>query len=242
MITLEKLKNYQDQFDALNLEPLIIEARLHQSVVIYDSIYLDNLLARAVINYAGINTFEMNQSQCYELPIPCQSLWRSPDGFPLWATSVFIPVGDVFKDTLYLHKRLDKFEFSEKQPKSNVGRWVSRRMPKPIFQSETKRWQAFCIGNAEYIRELLKEIHGLGKHRNIGFGEVSEWSVDSWDGDAIDTIIQDEKLTHALPEQAAHDLGFEISAPTSLVGWTPPQWSPILFRMGWPIGTQAKRI
>lgn len=240
MIRIEALQKYYDQFEDLDFEPIVIEAKLRQSIVFYDPLYLDNLLARAVINDSGVNTFALDPSQSYDLPVPCQCLWRSTDGFPLWAASTFMPVGGVFTDTVYLHKRLDKFELSQKQPKSNVGRWVSRRIPKPVFQSETKSWKAFCFGNAELIQKYLRGIQFLGKHRNIGYGEISEWSIESWNGNVIDTIIQDKKLIHAIPEQYTRSAGIKINAPTVLVGWTPPQWKPDLFRPGWPVGTVAR--
>lgn len=238
MITkLSALQPYSDRYAAMEFQPLVITATLRQSLIIYDAPYLDNLLARAVIELARVNTFEMDKSLSYELPIPLKRLWTSPDGFPLWASSVFLPVGKVHADTVYLHKRLGRFEFSEKQPKSNVGRWMDRRIPKQAYQSESNQWQAFCIGNADAIMELLPMIRLLGKHRNVGYGEIAEWDISAWDGDELQTVFQNGKIIHAIPQGA--EIGLSFDDPASLVGWTPPQWKPDIFSLGWRVGSIA---
>lgn len=241
MITkLPALQPYSDRYAAMEFQPLVITATLKQSLIMYDPVYLDNLLARAVIESARVNTFEMDKSLSYELPVPLKRLWTSANGFPLWAASVFMPVGKIIRDTFYMHKRLGRFEFSEKQPKSNVGRWMDRRVPKPAVQSETKQWQAFCVGNADEIMSLLPLIRLLGKHRNIGHGEIAEWDVSVWDGDEIQTIAQDRKLIHAVPQGAEIDLGLQFDDPASLIGWTCPQWKPDIFSLGWRVGTSTR--
>ena len=238
MITkLSALQPYSDRYAAMEFQPLVITAMLKQSLIMYDPVYLDNLLARAVIEQAQVNTFEMDKSQSYELLVPLKRLWLSVDGFPLWAASVFMPIGKTFRDTFYIHKRLGRFEFSEKQPKSNVGRWMDRRVPKPAIRSETKQWRAFCIGNADEIMSLLPLIRLMGKHRNIGHGEIAEWDVSAWDGSDIQTITQDKKLIHAVPQGAEIELGLMFDDLASLVGWTCPQWKPDLFSLGWRVGS-----
>lgn len=117
---------------------------------------------------------------------------------------------------------------------------MDRRNPNPVLVC--KEWRAFCIGNIDEISNLLPVIRFLGKHHNVGFGEIAEWEIDEWNGKAIDTIVQNNRLIHALPEQAAVELGIKIDSPTSLIGWTPPQWKPTLFRMGWLAGTNISDL
>lgn len=237
---LSVLQPYSDRYTAMEFQPLVITATLKQALIMYDPVYLDNLLARAVIEHARVNTFEMEKSLSYELPVPLKRLWTSEDGFPLWAASVFMPIGKVVRDTVYLHKRLGRFEFSDKQPKSNVGRWMDRRVPKPAMQSESKQWRAVCVGNADEIMQLLPLIRLMGKHRNVGYGEIAEWDVSAWDGDDIQTIVQNEKLVHAIPQGAESFLGLQFDDPASLVGWTCPQWKPDIFSLGWRVGSSAR--
>ena len=242
MIEISELRPYKDRYAGMSFKPLEITAVLlpGSPVVLYDPIYLDNLLARAVLEDAmsGLVTLEPTPEP-YDIPIPVECAWRDDDGLPLWAASVFLPIGEAISDVSYTHKRLGRFEFSEKQPKTSMGRYMDRRTPIP--SKVCRVWRAFCIGDIDEIARLLRPIRFLGKRRNIGFGEVESWSVsDQWAGQAIDTIVQDGALVHAIPEDAARHLELSINGAPSLVGWTPPQWKPSLFRPGWRVGTAAR--
>jgi hypothetical protein len=237
MITkIPELKIFSDRYETMNFEPLLISVKLKSAIALYDPLYLDNLLARCVLEQGLKHT--VLERAYYDLPVPLKHLWISPEGFPLWAASVLFADGEEVKDTVYLHKRLERFEFSEKQPKSNVGRWMDRRVPMQTYVCH--RLQAFCVGNANEISRLLPIIRFLGKRRNVGFGEIDNWDIQSWNGNDIDTMVYNNKLIHAIPEQAKDVLGLKIDDSCYLVGWTPPQWKPELFSMGWRVGTVVK--
>jgi len=237
MIQIPEFRSYAEYYAVLPLESLRVTVTLRQAMILYDPVYLDNLLARAVLEKARGHAILNNTSEPYEFPLPLKRLWTAENGCPLWAASVFLPEGKTITDIIYLHKRLGRLEFSEKQPKSNVGRWMDRRIPYQTKQTETKRWHALCIGNEQEIACLLPLIRFLGKRRNVGFGEVAQWDVEAWDGSDVDTMVQEGHLVHALPEGAAEILGLQLEGSPSLVGWTPPQWKPSLFAQGWRIGT-----
>ena len=82
----------------------------------------------------------------------------------------------------------------------------------------------------------MENVRFLGKRRNIGLGEVAHFDIQSWAGKPIDTIVQNGCLIHAVPR----DCGLvESKSEPVLVGWTPPQWKPSLFRLGWPVGSEV---
>ena len=239
MVQIPELQSYKNHCTELLFQPLRVIVTLKQAMILYDPLYLDNLLARAVLEMACGHAVLENTPEPYEFPLPLKRLWTAENGCPLWAASVFLPDGEMITDVVYLHKRLDRFEFSERQPKSNVGRWMSRRIPYQTRQTKTHRWYALCVGNQDEIADLLTLIRFLGKRRNVGFGEVAQWDIEAWNDDELDTLIQDEHLVHALPQDAAGALGICPEGPPSLVGWTPPQWKPSLFSQGWRVGTAA---
>jgi len=239
MIQISELQSYSEHCTDLLFDSLCVIVTLKQAMILYDPLYLDNLLARAVLEMARGHPVLQNTPEPYEFPLPLKRLWTADNGCPLWAASVFLPDGEIITDTVYFHKRLGRLEFSERQPKSNVGRWMERRIPYQTRQTKTRRWYALCIGNQDEIARLLSLVRFLGKRRNVGFGEIAQWDIEAWDGGDLDTLVQERRLVHALPQEAARELGICPEGPLSLVGWTPPQWKPSLFSQGWRVGTAA---
>lgn len=236
MIEIPALESLSKAYTDLSLKPLAITVSLRQAMIFYDLLYLDNLLARCVLESGQGDTILENTSEPYYFPLPLERLWTADNGCPLWAASVFVPDGEVITDTTYFHKRTGKFEFSDKQPKSTVGRWMDRRIPYQARQSTTARWTAYCVGNAREIADLLHSVRFLGKRRNVGYGEVAHFDIQPWDGKPIDALVRDGRLIHAVPA----DCGLVSSDATPvLVGWTPPQWKPPLFSLGWSVGTEV---
>jgi hypothetical protein len=241
MIYLTELKTYTEHYAHLALESLTITARLRPGAPLaaYDPVYLDNLLARAVVEQATGQRGLPRSDEPYRLPLPLELAWESPDNLPLWTSSVFLPMDEAIQDTFYRHKRPIPSHFADaRKVKPGVGRWMERRVPVPVVTCGT--WQARCIGNAEAIRELLVGIAFIGKERRIGFGEIAEWLVEPGEFSAHEVFIQNGKLAHALPCQA--EIGIVPVGPTTLVGWTPPEWLPALFAEGWPIGTAVEDL
>lgn len=241
MIYLPELNPYTCKFVSLEMTPLIIIIRLRPGshLVAYDPVYLDNLLARMVVERATQGRLLASvENDGYWLPLPLRMAWKSEAGFPLWDSSIFSPIGDQTGDIVYLHKRSLSGCFSHpKSIKTVVGRWMERRIPVPTILCST--WQARCIGHRETIQDLLSGLTHIGKHRNRGFGEVAGVEVEP--GDFVTALIQDGHLTHSIPGEAAEKvLGSCPADSMLLVGWTPPQWNPILYLPGWRTGTSLE--
>lgn len=237
---LEQYINRYENDAALHMEPLTITIHLRPGAQLagYDPLNLDNLLARAVVDEATQGRGLPNSREPYWLPVPLQCLWRSPEGLPLWASSVFRPVGPEIKDTFYWHKRQQKGEFTRAKsgrfaPRSTQGRWMERRVPLPALVVE--RLEATCCGNREEITRLLAGLDFIGKRRAIGFGEVAQITVASA---AAFSLVQAGRLVRPFPALALELLDGQLPQGSAApVGWTPPQWKPSLFAVGWWAGT-----
>lgn len=238
MIRLPELDELTDHYAALSYEPLRVTAHLKQNshVVAYDHMYLDGILARMVVMLATGGRGVPDTPDAYWIPLPlATAAWI--DGLPLWRASVFLPEGEAERDTVYHHKRLIAARHSDNPNlKSNVGRWMERRIPVPTEVTASNRYTAYCDGHAETITRLLQSVSFLGKRRNVGFGEVDRWIVEPCK--STDVFVRDGKLAHALP--VAYEHSYPIDSPPTLVGWTPPAWKPSLQRLGWPVGTRVE--
>lgn len=223
-------------------QPLRITAvlRAGAQIVQYDPIYLDGLLARCAVDRATQGRGVANTPEPYDIPLPLECLWRDERGLPLWAASVFLPDGTALQDVAYRHKRAITGRYSRGRRgkltiRSNVGRYMERRVPVPTIQCESL--SALCIGDAEEIAHLLSQASFLGKERRVGFGEIAEWRID--ETDEANVLVRDGCLAHAIPQGAAGVAGLIPQGAPVLVGWTPPQWKPPLFSLGWPVGTKG---
>lgn len=239
MIVLPGMENYTKTFMALEYEPLTVTARLVKTaqVVAYDPPpYLDGLLAWAVLQVVTAGQgVPQNTPEAFWIPLPLKCLWVSPEEWPLWAASVFMPQSDVIHDTTHVHKRNPLGEFSRSARwNTKAGRWMERRRPLPTSGCDV--WQARCIGNREWIERLLvQNVAFLGKARGIGFGEVADWEVAP--AAFVSPVVDGGRLIHALPVDYP-DKPCITEAPQR-VGWTPPQWKRSLFSTGWPVGTRV---
>ncbi len=239
MIHIPELDILAKQYESLPMQPMRITAALLNGIVQYDPINLDNLLARAVVMVATEGKLIGNSDEPYYLPIPCQCLWMSPCGLPLWATTVFSPVGEHASDTYVTTKRAIKGTYTHSPSnkfniKTVAGRHMERLLSRPGVVAEA--WEAYCIGNIEAVTQLLGLITHIGKDRARGFGEVAQWDVEPCEIDNI--LIIDGKLTRPVPEDAACALGMSITTPTIYLGWSPPQWRAT--DNGWQAGQQIR--
>lgn len=240
MIEYPALAPYKSRYESMDYQPLQITLELvpGSSLAGYDMLNLDNLLARAVVDEATQGRGLPNTPDAYDLPVPLQCLWRSPNGFPLWAATPFAPAGFTAHDIAYWHKRAQSGRWTGTKRgtfaiRSTSGRWMERRVPLPTTIAES--FVATCIGNAEEIARLLEPFAHVGKRRTNGFGAVHRWLVapaDSW------RMVVDNALTRALPSLAVGLLGGQMpEGQPAPVGWTPPQWKPSMFAPGWWPGT-----
>lgn len=245
MIDYPALAGYAERYAAMATEPLRISLVLRRGSRLagYDPMNLDNLLASCVVNEATGWRGLPNSEEPYILPIPVKRLWEAPNGCPLWATTVFRPLGQAVGDVAYWHKRhgeMGHFTGTKRGTfaiRSTSGRWMDRRVPLPTQIADC--WVAECEGNALEIGRLLEPVVHVGKRRSIGFGEVDYWLIEPIE--RFD-LMADGKLTRPLPGLAVHLLdGMMPEGAPSPVGWTPPEWKPSLFAPGWWSGTPITR-
>ena len=220
---------------SLEMEQLRVTAVLRRGsqIVNYDPIHLDGLIARLMVERATHGDNVAPSADSYWLPLPLQMLWQSPEGLPLWAASVFAPIGVTATDTVYYHKRGIPATHSKQSIIFQVGRWMERRVPLPTTLASM--WRARCVGNLELIESLLTDVAHIGKKRAMGFGEVAEWQVHRTRFE--DVLIDDDgTLTRPVPVDARH---YASDANARVMGWTPPAWKPDTWRMCYPIGERV---
>jgi len=249
MIQYDALRSYFERYAALEMQPLRISFELYADSCLagYDPLHLDNLLAFCVVEEATQGRGLPNTPEAYELPVPLRCLWRSPDGFPLWAATQFAPVGLSAKDIVYWHKRAQSGEWTKTKSgrfaiRSTQGRWMERRVPLPA--TVCHEFEATCIGNADEIARLLTPMAFIGKR---SLGEVECWHVSRLTRDERSPLagdfglVRDGRLTRALPALALEllPIGQVPDGLPAPVGWTPPQWKPSLFAPGWWAGTSV---
>ena len=107
MIQLPEFESFRQRYERLPMEGLTVTAVLAagSSILQYNPIYLDGLLGSAVILLAMRGRGLPDTPEAYDIPLPLACLWRSPEGYPLWAASCFYPADECAQDVVYLHKR-----------------------------------------------------------------------------------------------------------------------------------------
>lgn len=232
----------RERYAALPMQPLRVVADAHAPLVDYDRISLAGLLAWTVVMEETEGRGVEIPPRYTPLPLEVAGYYGSGGQLPLWRASAFAPVngdGRSFRHTEYVHKRAPRtVTANQSRVDTSTGRWMERRIPLPLRTAPA--WEAYCYGNAAEIERLLTHyVICLGKRRNIGYGEVVGWWVQPW-AEAGDPLVQDGKLAHAIPEAHAAAAGYVIDEPPVLVGWTPPQWQPAFWALGWPVGTPVQ--
>lgn len=237
----------------LGLEELVIRLHLVEgsAMAAYEPVNLDNLLGFGVV-------LEATQGQLlgdpppgcagWSMHLPLAMAWESPEGLPLWNSTVFWPcpspgsraVGDV----LYFHKRMPLGIWAKGDAKTGrlggmngaTGRWMERRTPIPVTLCDT--WEARCVGHRVTVERLLSLISFVGKKRNVGLGEVKRWEILSAESSGS-ILVRDGVLQRPIPVDAANQLGIEIDEAPSRIGWTCPQWKKSLSGDGWQAGAKV---
>ena len=241
MIEYEPLRPYAERYAEIAAVPLrvVLTLRPGSRLAGYDPLNLDNLLARAVVDEATEGRGLPSTPQAYRLPAPLVCLWREPEsGLPLWAATPFTPMGESAPDISYWHKRAQPGRLTGTRSgqfaiSSTAGRWMERRVPLPTVVAT--EWVADAEGDPQEVARLLSTLAWVGKRRSNGFGEVLAWSVEPLSGFRL---VRDGRLTRPLPAGAGALLGTQKpEGEPAPIGWTPPQWKPDLFRLGWWTGT-----
>ncbi len=244
MIDYPALSSHILRYERLDAVPFRVTLRLVRGSHIagYDPLHLDNLLARCVVDEATEGRGLPNAEDAYTLPVPIICLWHSDDGLPLWAATPFRPVGMAVRDVAYWHKRQQSGAWTGTKSgrfsmPPQAGRYMERRVPLPTTLCET--WTADALGDPREALRLLQSIAYVGKRRSNGFGEVREWRVEPL---AQFELVQDGALVRPLPAGAVALLdGATPAGSPAPIGWTPPQWKPSLFSLGWWAGTPVDK-
>ena len=229
MISIPELNTLTVQFAQLHTEPLRVTIHLQPNsrIVNYDPIHLDGLLARAVVERATEGRLLADSEDGYWIPLPLEMLWQSNEGYPLWASTVLYPVADTIDDIYIRHKRNSGGEFHDKKKlQTRNGPWMERRIPTPTQVCNT--YEALCIGNADAVRGLLSEFTHIGKLRLARVNSVTVEPIDKFSLWSNGTLMRPVPIASGV---------MALTERPSLVGWTPPQWKPSLFSLGWPTGT-----
>lgn len=71
------------------------------------------------------------------------------------------------------------------------GPYKMRYVPERIRLIDRVCW--FVRGDKKEINKLLKSVYALGKHRNIGYGQISEWAYEEIENDYSITAMQHGK-------------------------------------------------
>jgi len=209
-------------------------------LIAHHPINLDNLLAFCAVDLATEGVGLESARDVWRLPVPLQRLWVSPDGLPMWAASVLHPLEHVVMDADFLHKRQQPGYWTRGRggrwaPGATDGRFRERQIVNPV-QAGCYLWRATGVGDIEDIKHLLAGLHGLGKRRNVGYGEILRVTVEPV---GAFSLVEHGRLVRPLPVEAAHLLGeaTPLEPPDQSVGWTPPYWRTELSSQGWHAGT-----
>ena len=107
---------------------------------------------------------------------------------------------------------------------TGAGPYKSRFASERIRLVDRVCW--FIRGDKPEINKLLKDIHAIGKDRNIGYGFVWQWTFDEMAEDYSIFAPQDGKqiLMRTIPLRGELDniCGYK----KSFGGWKPPYWHP----------------
>ncbi len=227
------------RYKALPMRPLRVVADAHAPMVHYEPTSLAGLLAWCVVMEETEGRGVDFPPRWPPLPLAVAGHYGSGGQLPLWSSSGFAPVGPEIRSTEWMHKRAPRgLTARARGMDTSTGRYMERRIPLPLRTAPA--WEARCIGNAQEIERLLhRYVIGLGKRRNIGYGEVVGWWVLPWD-EGGDPLVQDGRLAHNIPQEHAVRAGWRIDEPPVLVGWTPPLWHAAFQSPGWPAGTAVR--
>jgi len=78
-------------------------------------------------------------------------------------------------------------------------------------------------GDVAAIRDLLRDIPAVGAKRGVGYGEVSEVSIDEAECAQAGHMLSDGSPARPIPVEAWRSIGGQ-DAMTSLEAWEPPYW------------------
>lgn len=184
---------------------------------------LDGLLAYAWMaeNHPElIRTDAGKNGEILEGKLPLEKRGTGDDWYWACSFACFTPI----KETkVFWHKRFDAqhaeeyVDFGKRRGSVNIksAQYKNYRMPLTIQLIPKIEW--YCVGDADQIEWMVKDITHMGKKRSQGFGQIAKWEVEVWP----------EDLSHLrpVPDETGDDY----------VAIRPPYWYSKHFRrVVWP--------
>jgi len=206
-----------DEYSKLEMKPLLIKCFLKNAYIPADNnaIHLDSLLSCAVAN--DVRTPALKVDGCV-FPIPIKLLWKSPQGFPLWASSDLKPNTKSYSSLEYWHKKSPITELIDWSKRANAKKTegATKEYRVPMHTVVCKELHAYAIGDKDEVQRLLDaHISHVGKKTSQGFGYVKIWEVSE---------ILLENIEDIILENRPVPTDFSKKENGINQGWTPPYW------------------
>lgn len=204
-------------------EPLRVTCRLRDGMAFRHPPQLDALLEWVVCDRAGLRVPPAAGMQSHirvRVPVAESACGR----YRLCSAAVF----DIEESEVrHKHRRAPVMEYARlgsssiRKVHTGLAENKSYRVPYEhhLLRDDLLVW--YCLGDADAIRELLWEVHYIGRFRGAGKGEIVEWRVEAcepWEGFPI---MRDGQPLRPLPEETP---GAVEDALRSFVVLRPPYW------------------
>ena len=226
MINDDRINRYIESLKPFDFKPYEITLHLKTPAALYDSLHLDGLLAKAVVENSLQGEPLEASAEPYWLPLPLRQRWTADTGLPLWASTDFYPIETDTVESTFWHKRTISPDFL---PKTRNGKPMNirptqgavkeYRIPLPLHSS--LKWRATFEGDGTVVADLLQRISSIGKKRSQGYGLIELWELQPID--TFSFFDDEDKPLRPIPTAYLSDYPVTDVAFTS---WTPPYWSP----------------
>lgn len=204
------------------MKPLKVTAYMQTGKIATTDLYLplDSILAEAWMRKHYPERMAGSQSSISpdDFIVPELPLERRGEGDDWYWACSFACGEPRQEEIVYWHKRFDQalgeqyVDFRGRRGKIDTrsGGYKSYRMPLVTYLVPRLEW--YAVGDADGIRELLRDVTHIGKKRAQGYGRVARWSVEDYP----------EDLSHlrALPDSGGEEMGIR---PPYWLAW---QWRP----------------
>ena len=133
----------------------------------------------------------------------------------------------VTEETTKYRKRWEpdgKVAWGKRKPKFSTSEGPEKSYDLPLFLRLTSRIDWFAVGDRDRIQSLLNDVHGIGKKRSHGYGQVVRWEVHEIDDDW--SIVKDGQLMKPIPLEIFKTFGLNFFHDLANWGYVPPAWLP----------------
>lgn len=159
-------------------DPLVVTARLEAGAVLTRPPMLDSLLEWVVHNRAGRRLPPARGESCTPLDVP---LALSDCGrYRLCSAAQYRAE---LHEVRHKHRRAPWIEYARlgsdkiRRVDTSAGANKSYRVPFVVVHPESDTLVWYAVGDLEDVRDLVSEVHYLGRHRSSGKGRVLGWEV-----------------------------------------------------------------